>query len=109
MITTHGLEQLGFDPSKDFILSDEGNGVFIKEWNSALPQPTETEIEAAHVAWEAEYAANQYKRDRAAHYPSIGDQLDMIYWDLKNGTQTFVDHIDMVKQTFPKNPVKPGA
>lgn len=57
----------------------------------------------------AEYAANQYKRDRAAHYPSIGDQLDMIYWDLKNGTQTFVDHIDMVKQAFPKNPVKPGA
>lgn len=80
MITTHGLEQLGFDPVKDFILSDEGNGVFIKEWNSASPQPTEAKIEAAHVEWEAEHNATQYQRDRAAEYPSI-EALVVALWE----------------------------
>ena len=80
MITTHGLEQLGFDPDKDFVLSDEGNGVFIKEWNSALPQPTEAEIETAESKWQAEQDATQYKRDRQAEYPSI-DELVVAMWE----------------------------
>ena len=78
MITTHGLEHLGFDPDKDFVLSDDGNGVYIREWKSASPQPTEAEIEAAHAEWEAEHAANQYQRDRKAEYPSIEECVHAI-------------------------------
>ncbi len=81
MITTHGLEQLGFDPDKDFVLSDDGNGVYIKEWNSKeRSQPTEAEIEIAHAEWQAEQDATQYQRDRQAEYPSI-DELVVALWE----------------------------
>jgi len=78
MITTHGLEHLGFDPNKDFVLSDDGNGVYIREWKSASPQPTESEIESAHAEWEAEYNATQYQRDRKEEYPSIEECVHAI-------------------------------
>jgi len=45
---------------------------------------------------------NGYKIARQAEYGSIGDQLDMIYWDQKNDTTTFKDHIDQVKADNPK-------
>lgn len=52
MITSAGLQQLGFTPEDDFILQDDGAGVYIKEWLSASPQPTVEEIEAAEVLWD---------------------------------------------------------
>jgi hypothetical protein len=80
MITSNGLEKLGFTPNVEFVLQDDGNGVYIKEWKSASPQPTETEIEAANAEWEAEHAATQYQRDRAAEYPSI-EALVVALWE----------------------------
>ncbi len=81
MITSEGLEKLGFIPNIDFILYDDGQGVYIKEWNSKeRSQPTEAEIEAAHAEWEAEYNATQYQRDRAAEYPSI-EALVVALWE----------------------------
>jgi hypothetical protein len=113
MITVQALEKLGFDPDADFILQDDGQGVYIKEWNSASPQPTEAEIEAAHVEWEAEHAATEYKRLRAPEYPSIGDQLDAILKHLnyrRTQGDDLVQEMDdiigdwlAVKARFPKN------
>jgi len=80
MITVYGLQKLGFAPEVDFSLQDDGQGVYIKEWKSASPQPTETEIETAHAEWEAEQAATQYQRDRAAEYPSI-EALVVALWE----------------------------
>ena len=45
---------------------------------------------------------NGYKTARQEAYGSIADQLDMIYWDGKNTTTTFQDHIDAVKAAHPK-------
>lgn len=45
---------------------------------------------------------NGYKEDRQSAYAPIQDQLDMIYWDKKNDTTTWVDHIDEVKADNPK-------
>ena len=42
----------------------------------------------------------QYKIDR--QYPSIGEQLDMQYWDAVNGTTTWKDAIAQVKADNPK-------
>ena len=42
----------------------------------------------------------QYIIDR--EYPNIGDQLDMQYWDLINGTTTWKDAITQVKAAKPK-------
>ena len=55
--------------------------------------------EAAAVAYQA---ANGYKTQRRENYPSIQDQLDMQYWDKKNGTTTWVDAISKVKNDNPK-------
>ena len=45
---------------------------------------------------------NGYKNDRREAYASIQDQLDMQYWDEKNGTTDWVEHIDKVKSDYPK-------
>ena len=37
-------------------------------------------------------------------YAKIGDQLDMLYWDKVNGTNTWVEHVAEVKNRFPKDP-----
>tara|TARA_R100000353_G_scaffold84857_2_gene63305 strand:- start:610 stop:906 length:297 start_codon:yes stop_codon:yes gene_type:complete len=61
-----------------------------------------TKITAARKILDDEYAAKKYQRDRVAAYPTIQDQLDMQYWDKKNGTTTWVDAIAKVKSDNPK-------
>jgi hypothetical protein len=104
MITSNGLIKLGFNPDTDFTLQDDsdGNGVYIAEWLSDQPQPSEAEIETAHNEWQTEYDSQQYSRDRAEAYPSLTDQADMAYWDRKNGTTTLDDAITAVKSAYPK-------
>ena len=82
MITSSGLEQLGFTPEVDFSLQDDsdGNGVYIAQWNSTSPQPSEAEIETAHAEWQAGQDATQYQRDRQTEYPSI-DELVVALWE----------------------------
>ena len=43
-----------------------------------------------------------YDQLRVVGYGSLGDQLDMMYWDNVNGTTTWQDHIAAVKAEFPK-------
>jgi len=44
----------------------------------------------------------QYVELRIAKYPSIHDQLDMIYWDKINNTNVWVDAITAAKKQHPK-------
>lgn len=77
------------------------NGVI--DWlDLTQTQPTEAEINAEITRLQAEYNAKQYQRDRAIAYPSLQEQLDMQYWDAINGTTTWQDAINAVKQQFPK-------
>lgn len=80
MISANGLQKLGFTPEVDFSLQDDGQGVYISEWKSESPQPTEAEIETAHAEWETDWIATQYQRDRAAEYPSI-EALVVALWE----------------------------
>lgn len=43
-----------------------------------------------------------YQEKRAAEYPAISDQLDMIYWDMVNGTQKWRETIAEIKAKYPK-------
>jgi hypothetical protein len=59
--------------------------------------------EAAVAAEQADYEANhKYKDDRKAAYGDIGDQLDMMFHDLADGSTTWKDHIANVKADNPK-------
>lgn len=39
---------------------------------------------------------------RTAAYPSITDQLDMLYWDKINRTSTWIESIKKIKHNYPK-------
>ena len=80
MITSKGLERLGFDRYNDYVLQDDGSGVYIAEWKSAQPQPSVAEIESAHNEWKAEYDTQEYARNREAEYPSI-NELIVALWE----------------------------
>jgi len=69
-------------------------------WENGTTPISKADIEAKIIELQAEYDAKQYQRDRV--YPSIGDQLDMQYKDLLNGTTTWKDAIAKVKSDNPK-------
>ena len=71
----------------------------IVHWNSEEAQPTEEEITAEQERLQDEYDANEYKRNRAAEYPSIEDQLDDIY---HNGIDAWKATIKTTKDKYPK-------
>ena len=78
----------------------DGDGAFDQEGNKLTL--VQSNIDAARVTLNNEAAAVKYKSDREAAYPSIGDQLDQIYWDKKNGTNKWVEAVDKVKSDNPK-------
>ena len=64
-----------------------------------------TTTDAENTAIDAEFtrlqALNAYQAPRKAEYPSIGDQLDMIYHN-GDGGATFQAAIKAVKDKYPK-------
>jgi len=77
------------------------------EWLEGTTPISKADIEAKMVELQAEYDANQYQRDRV--YPSIGDQLDMLWHsidkdpELKSKYFEFYEAIKAVKVKHPKN------
>ena len=66
-------------------------------------EPSNEDIDAEVIRLQAEYDAQEYARNRAIAYPSIGDQMDMIYKDNKNSTTTHADAVEAVKTKWPKD------
>ena len=50
----------------------------------------------------ADEDAVAYKNKRWDEYASVGDQLDMKYHDLLDGTTTWKDHVEGIKTKYPK-------
>ena len=97
-MTTKTEALLSLKPGAEWTMKD---GVLT--WlDSKQTEPTESEINTEIARLDTEYTNNKYQRDRASAYPSLADQLDMQYWDKKNGTTTWVEAIDKVKSDNPK-------
>ena len=60
---------------------------------------TQTNVDAARATLNAEYAALEYSRNRAAEYPPIEDQLDTIY---HSGVAGWKTTIKAIKDKYPK-------
>ena len=86
-------------PTGEFGIDETYSTLTWFDWNTEK-KPTEKEFNDAVKAWQTEYDAKQYQRDR--NYPNIGEQLDMLYWDKKNDTKNWEDAIDKVKDDNPK-------
>ena len=78
----NGVSNVDF--MNDVKLQDDsdGNGVYIKEWNLDIAQPTDAQLSAQESAANTEEANNQVRATRKAAYGDIGDQLDEIYKDI---------------------------
>ena len=89
----------------DAILSLRPNAEWILrgddlEWlDTKQTQPSEAEIQAEIARLEADFAAKEYQRKRAAEYPSIVDQLDLLY---HGGMDAWKATIQAVKDKYPK-------
>jgi hypothetical protein len=59
----------------------------------------QSKIDAARATIDAEYAAQEYARKRAAEYPSVVDQLDKMF---HSGFQAWKDEIQKIKDKYPK-------
>ena len=83
-------------PSAEWVLRGEK-----LEWlGSKEAEFTQAEIDAEVVRLQAEYDTQEYARNRAAEYPSTGDQLDYIF---HNGIAKWkIDMIEPVKTKYPK-------
>ena len=65
-------------------------------------KPTEEEIVQKVAELEYKKEVEAYKQQRAAEYPSMADQQDMQFHDAINGTTTWKDAIQAVKDKYPK-------
>jgi hypothetical protein len=88
-------------------VSVEANDINKITWHNGTTPIPKADIEAKMVEVQADYDANQYQRDRV--YPSIGDQLDMLWHSidqnpkLKSEYFEFYEAIKAVKVKNPKN------
>jgi hypothetical protein len=64
--------------------------------------PSQTDQDAWTVEYETHLNAIAYREARRNAYADIGDQLDMQYHDLVDGTTTWRDHVAAVKAAHPK-------
>ena len=79
-----------------FHATAEGNVPFTAEEEAEFDA-----MEAAHAAELAELARTKYQRDRAAEYPSIGDQLDAL-WKGGDAATAMLAQVQAVKAKYPK-------
>ena len=91
--------QYNVDGTYEILWDDEG----YKEIHGVdQVHPSVADIEAMHTTVKAEMDALAYQGKRRDEYPLIEEQLDMIFWDKKNGTAEWEDSIQDVKNSFPK-------
>ena len=87
-------------PNSQFIVADTYSSL---DWHSKdQDKPTEAEFDEALKTVKAEYVAQEYARNRASAYDSVGDQLDQLMKDMRDGTTTHQTACEAVKAKFPK-------
>ena len=72
-------------------------GAFDKDGKSVTLE--QSKIDATRATLDAEYAALEYSRNRAAEYPPVVDQLDLIY---HSGIDAWKAKIKETKDKYPK-------
>jgi hypothetical protein len=93
---------LKINPNAEVVVSGDDINTCTFEWHNGTTPISKADIEAKITELQTAYDNNAYQRDRAAAYPSIGDQMDMQYKDLLNGTTTWKDAVAKVKSDNPK-------
>ena len=88
---------LKINPDAEFTIN--GDDINQINWLNGTTPISKSEIESKLIEVQAEYDAEEYKRNRKAEYPLIEDQLDEIY---HNGIDGWKKKIKAVKDKYPK-------
>jgi hypothetical protein len=86
-------------PGAQWVLDGDNCGGLVWHDENELPPPTEEEIQVEIERLQAQYEYNQYQRNRATAYPSIQEQLDVLYHQGYDGWKASIDE---VKNKYPK-------
>lgn len=79
-----------------------GNAQTDVVWLDGNPAPAQTEWDIAESAVIQEFAIEAARQSRAAEYPTVQEQMDMMYHDLVEGTTKWVDMVRSIKSKYPK-------
>ncbi len=81
--------------------SVDSTGAAVYSWtgDNTYSGPSEQEILEEYNKLVNEYENNQYQRDRAKEYPSIEEQLDLLY---HGGLDAWKEEINKIKSKYPK-------
>jgi hypothetical protein len=92
------------DFSKDVILQDDSNGlgVYIKEWNLDIAQPTMAQLDAFEAQATEVERLNLVKANRANEYPDFKEYLDGIVKGDDAQIQKYINDCLAVKAKYPK-------
>jgi excinuclease UvrABC helicase subunit UvrB len=87
-------------PNQEFIISNESyEGIVWINLPTDAVIPTKEEVEVEVLRLQEEYDKLEYQRLRKKEYPSIEDQLDLLY---HKGIEGWKSEIDKVKNKYPK-------
>ena len=82
----------------DAVTIDDGTGAFKADGSQITL--VQSDIDAARTTLDAEYNAQEYARNRAKEYPTVVDQLDLIY---HSGIDAWKAKIKETKDKYPKS------
>ena len=95
LVQLHSGPWFGWSDSKNKIYAN------LVVLNSDYDKPTEKSLTDALAKAQSDFDTQEYARNRAAEYPSTGDQLDYIF---HNGVAKWkTDIIEPVKTKWPKD------
>ena len=85
---------------EDVLIFDDGEGVYIKEWNLDSPaKPTDAQLNALESdADDYEYNLSQIAK-RKAEYGSLEQQMENI---MENGVTAEKSRVQSIKEKYPK-------
>ena len=93
------------NPNAKFQIEKDIDGNENITWLNGTTPISKADIEAKMVEVQADYDAKQYQRDRV--YPSIGDQLDMLWHSIDRDGELkskYYDFYEAIKAVKVKNP-----
>ena len=96
LVKMHKGQWFGFHPYDNKVYAN------LVIHDGSKSKPTESELTTELASMQAAFDAAEYKRKREAEYPSVQEQLDMLYHDQADSTTTFQTAIKTVKDKYPK-------